>query len=309
MHARRLTSILFGLTFVLLIVGGVVHSTGSSLACPDWPLCYGQVFPQMKGGILYEHSHRLLASSVGLLTVALCAIVWGRRDRNLRALGLAGVGLVIVQGVLGGLTVIYRLPALISIAHLGTSMVFFAWTMFMFFRLRAGAPGPTLVPRAGVALAAGLVYLQIVLGALVRHTGSSLACGLDVLTCAGAALPSNPLQWVQTTHRVGALVVMVAVIAATIGPMKAARQQGRPLVRRLGMLAHTLLLLQLGMGIVTIKTAVHMHVVTTHLALGALLWATMVAFFLSLGPLGASTQSGASSAAATGPTRELDGAC
>ncbi|MCX5731932.1 MAG: COX15/CtaA family protein, partial [Deltaproteobacteria bacterium] len=66
-------------TFVLLVIGGMVHATGSSLACPDWPLCYGQFFPSMEGGVLYEHGHRLVALAVSLLTLALAAVVWRRR--------------------------------------------------------------------------------------------------------------------------------------------------------------------------------------------------------------------------------------
>ena len=288
MLARRLTFILFALTFVLLLVGGVVHTTGSSLACPDWPLCYGEVFPPMRGGILFEHSHRLLASSVGLVTLCVLFLVWGRRDARLRILALIGLSLVVLQGCLGGLTVILRLPPVVSIAHLGTSMIFFAWTLVMGLSLRAhGHPrGKTLVPRAGIGLALGLVYLQLVLGALVRHSGASLACGTEIFTCLGAWAPQGLLQNMQTAHRLLAVAVSVAVIGCTLGPLRAARRSGRPWVRPVGIAAHGILLLQLLMGVLTLKTAVQLHVVTTHLGLGAALWALMVAFYLLTGPLG-----------------------
>ncbi len=208
----------------------------------------------------------------------------------MRPIALIGVALVVVQGLLGGLTVLLRLPALVSILHLGTSMAFFAWTILMNFRLRgtsgALSDAPHVFDRRLVAWAAGLVYVQLLLGAVVRHTHASMACGVDVLTCAGALLPQNGMQMVQTCHRVMAVVVLVALIAATIRPMKWARQHGRGWVRGLAMGIHVAILLQMVMGILTIKTMVHVHVVTTHLALGAFLWGAMVALYLGLGPLG-----------------------
>src|SRR5215813_14491924 len=94
-------------TFVLLLVGGLVNPTGSSLACPDWPLCYGSPFPPMVGGILYEHSHRLAGTGVGILTIVLAVVLW-KEGRG--RLGLVAVGMVLLQGTLGGLTVLLKLP-------------------------------------------------------------------------------------------------------------------------------------------------------------------------------------------------------
>src|SRR5215468_2558833 len=110
------------LTFVLLLMGGLVHNTRSSLACPDWPLCFGSAFPKMVGGVAYEHSHRLAATTVGLLTVALLVTLALRGRWKLGAIGLL---LVVFQGVLGGITVIYRLPTMVSTSHLAVSLIFF----------------------------------------------------------------------------------------------------------------------------------------------------------------------------------------
>src|SRR6185437_16061343 len=112
MSLRRFASVTAGLTFILLLMGGLVHNTGSSLACPDWPLCFGQVFPKMEGGVLVEHSHRLVAATVTILTFVLM-IGCIRRASRVRDAGLAKAGvlafaLILVQALLGGLTVIFR---------------------------------------------------------------------------------------------------------------------------------------------------------------------------------------------------------
>src|SRR4051794_5739474 len=117
MLARLISYALIGTTFFLILLGGIVHTQGASLACPDWPLCYGMVFPPMEGDILLEHGHRLLASAVGLMSVALAVLTYAMGGA-IRRWALLGVALVLGQGILGGLTVLYRLPPPISIAHL-----------------------------------------------------------------------------------------------------------------------------------------------------------------------------------------------
>src|SRR5262249_32873142 len=108
---HRFAVLTAGATFVLLFAGGLVTSTGSGLAVPAWPLAFGQFFPEMVGGVLFEHGHRLVASAVGLLTVVLAGWVVLRDTRPaVRLLGLSALGAVVLQGVLGGITVLYKLP-------------------------------------------------------------------------------------------------------------------------------------------------------------------------------------------------------
>src|SRR3989338_3040959 len=105
-------------TFGLLVAGGLVTSTDSGLAVPDWPLSYGTWFPPMVGGIRYEHGHRMIAAAVGTMIVVLAMWLARREPRRwVRFLGYAAVGTVILQGLFGGLTVLLMLPPQISVAH------------------------------------------------------------------------------------------------------------------------------------------------------------------------------------------------
>src|SRR6266550_341505 len=131
---HRIAILLAGATFPLLFIGGLVTSKGAGLAVPDWPTTFGYnmfLYPwsKMVGSIFYEHSHRLVASLVGLLTIALTVVFWLRERRVwLRWLSLAALGLVILQGVLGGLRVVLLQPTL-AIVHAATAQAFFALTI------------------------------------------------------------------------------------------------------------------------------------------------------------------------------------
>ncbi|MBI2618725.1 MAG: heme A synthase [Ignavibacteriales bacterium] len=171
-------------TFLLIVAGGMVTSTGSGLAVPDWPLSYGQVMPPMVGGIFYEHGHRMIASFVGLLTVILAIWLWRRESRGwVRQLGFAALAAVIVQGVLGGLTVLYLLPTPISVSHAALAQTFFCvMASLALFTSRWWHTEHPIAPRSrGVSLltAAGTltvaIYVQLILGAVMRHTQSGLA--------------------------------------------------------------------------------------------------------------------------------------
>lgn len=263
-------------TFVLLIVGSLVHGTGSSLACPDWPLCYGTFFPKMENGVEYEHSHRLVATGVGIMTVALTVMLFLRKERRLVKLGVAATVLVIFQGVLGGITVLYQLPKAISIAHLATSMCFFS---LMIVIAQRTAPSPPAVPRRlGAArrwlvVAWGVVLTQIVLGGMVRHTASGLAC-LDVPLCNGSLWPITSPEKVQMIHRFGAVIASTAVIAIALFVRKEA--EGSELVRRLALAPLLLVLVQVGIGVASVLSLLDLAIITSHLAVGAALLGSFV---------------------------------
>src|ERR671939_354274 len=132
---HRFSVFLAGCTVVLLLAGSLVTSTGSGLAVPDWPTSYGWsmfTFPPSKwvGGIFYEHTHRLIASTVGFLTIVLASWLWWKDPRPwMKRLGFVALGAVVAQGVLGGLTVLFYLPAAVSTAHAGLAEIFFCLTV------------------------------------------------------------------------------------------------------------------------------------------------------------------------------------
>ena len=216
-------------TLALLLLGSVVHATGSSLACPDWPTCFGTMMPEMKGGVFWEHLHRLWAGALVILfAVAVVAVRRGLPERrDLFLLGLTGLGLLVVQSVLGGLTVIYRLPDAISTSHLALAFLFLALVTVMLVQTGPGAgagsagrgtgstgagAGGGIARRAG-KWAAAMIFAQSVVGALVRHTDSGMACP-DVPLCLGRVIPPlvHPMVQLHFLHRVLGLAVAVVVL-------------------------------------------------------------------------------------------------
>ncbi|MEJ7735490.1 MAG: COX15/CtaA family protein, partial [Polyangiaceae bacterium] len=195
MRLHRFAVLTAAVTYVLLIAGGLVHATGSSLACPDWPLCHGTLMPAMVDGVEYEHSHRLIAGLVATLTVVMGGWIFAARRRDLYALGVAAPLMVLAQAVLGGLTVIFKLPKWITLSHLTLSMCFFSVLLIIAVRTRplelAGAPAaPRAATRQLLAVTGALVLLQMTLGGLVRHSMAGLAC-ITFPLCFGSAWPAD----------------------------------------------------------------------------------------------------------------------
>lgn len=174
-----------GVTLVLIVAGALVTSNDAGLSVPDWPTSFGSIYkmPLMVGGVKYEHTHRMVAEFVGLLTIILAAWTWFVEKRRwLRLLGLAALGTVIAQGILGGITVLFYLPPAISSAHAAVAQTFFciAVTIAVFTgkrtveeqpRVEWDARRPTLFTL--ILLSIFVLYVQLILGAMFRHHGLS----------------------------------------------------------------------------------------------------------------------------------------
>ncbi|MDP3775808.1 MAG: COX15/CtaA family protein [Gemmatimonadales bacterium] len=273
-----------GATFVLVVAGGLVTSTGSGLSVPDWPLSFGTLFPRMEGGVRFEHTHRLIAATVGLLTIGLAVWIARREPRRwVRGLAFVAVGAVVIQSVLGGLTVLFKLPTPISVAHASLAEVFFAMTVALALvtsprwltppdeRPDSGSPSTRTLALA----TATAVYAQVLLGALVRHTGAALVIP-DFPLAFGRLIPpvTSSLVAYQLAHRAGAVIVtlLVAWTAASV----LGRHGDQPLLRRPALALVALLGFQILLGALTIWTRKAVTPTTAHVATGALLLITSV---------------------------------
>jgi cytochrome c oxidase assembly protein subunit 15 len=270
---HRFALLIVGATLVLIFAGGLVTSTGSGLAVPDWPLSYGMLMPPMVGGILFEHGHRMVAASVGFLTLVLAA--WTARTERragVRRLAWAALGVVIAQGVLGGLTVLFLLPTAVSVSHACLAQAFFCLTIALAYA--CSSEWLSAVPREGDRSGAGaaasaatiLVFVQLVLGALMRHLNAGLAIP-DFPLALGRLVP--PFESVGIAIHFSHRLVAVAVVAAVFRLLLAARRSGLRPLRRTAVLAMALVWIQAGLGALTVLSGKAVLPTTLHVATGA----------------------------------------
>jgi cytochrome c oxidase assembly protein subunit 15 len=293
-------------TLLLICSGGMVTSKGVGLAVPDWPTTFGYnmfLFPvsQWIGGIFFEHTHRLIASTVGLLTIVLAIWIW-RVDRRhwLRNLGFAALGAVILQGVLGGLRVtllrdeIGIFHACLAQAFLGMLILITLATSRLWARISAretrSAAGRSL---ARVAIGTTLViYLQLGLGATMRHQHRDLSI-LDFPLAYGTIIPDTspttlaqinawrdaralsdvtPFHiWLQLTHRFVALVIAAGIIASLFLARRTGPDAG--ILSRFADGWFLLLACQITLGAWVIWSNKAADIATAHVAVGATMFA------------------------------------
>jgi cytochrome c oxidase assembly protein subunit 15 len=258
-------------TIFLLTAGALVTSEDAALAVPDWPLSYGTLNPPMVGGIAFEHSHRLIAAGLGLFTIVLAVMLWRVEERRwMKYLGLAAVGGVILQGILGGLTVLKLLHYWLPVMHACTAQIMFAilvsiavftsrWWMENLPQYEdQGSPSIHSI----VTLNAAVVFLQVLAGAGFRHKYISLR-----------------------PHVIGAVVVLAMVIW-TAGVLRRRFPQVSE-ISRARILLHGIVGLQIVLGLVALYSrittadepqpmAFMVASTVAHTVVGALLFATSI---------------------------------
>jgi cytochrome c oxidase assembly protein subunit 15 len=170
---------------VLIIAGALVTSNDAGLSVPDWPTSFGSLYkiPHLVGGVKFEHTHRMIAQFVGFLSIILAVWTWRADGRRwMKYLGVAALGLVIAQGILGGLTVLLYLPPAVSSAHAALAQTFFCVTVLIAIftgpgwveevpRLEFDERRPSLLTLSLISIF--VLYVQLILGAMFRHHGLS----------------------------------------------------------------------------------------------------------------------------------------
>jgi heme a synthase len=263
--ASRVAFAAVAAVFVLMTLGNVVSATGSGLACPDWPLCHGSVIPPLRADVLIEYGHRLAALAASVLIVATTVVTLAQtRAPGLRRLAWLVPILLVVQIALGGITVLLKLPDLVSTAHLINALLILAALIVLGLGLRGAAAAPSDRPRRLARVGLVVLLVQMALGGYVRHSGAGLACP-DFPLCSGDVFPSGWLPSVHWAHRwLGVLLLGLFVHLALAGRTVAAR------------LVAALAVLQVSLGIATVLLQLTPVFRAAHAAIGYSLWAVLV---------------------------------
>lgn len=283
MNLHRFSLLVALATFFLIIAGALVTSHDAGLATSDWPLSNGQVFPKMVGNLFWEHGHRMVATTVGLLTIVLTLYILRKeRRRWVRRLGVFALVAVVAQGLLGGLTVKLMLPLVVSAAHATLAQLFFCTTVSLavftspgWLRERPTAEEHNGVPTRYLCLAAvATIFLQLIIGATLRHS----------------ATWDHPLPTDLLVAHIGGAVAVTLLLATATGTILR-RHADQTYLTRPATIALCLLGVQLLLGLAAYITRQAspnepqplnpmVAITVAHVACGALVFATTIVLTL-----------------------------
>jgi heme A synthase len=272
-------------TYILVVIGGTVRATGSGLACPDWPTCHGRLLPPLEQHNLIEYSHRLFASIVSVLVLVALVAAWKyfRRDRAITSLATLATAILVIQVILGAVTVQADLPASVVTAHLGTAMLLLGCltvlTLVSFRRTSRqdssveDPAGARSFRNAAIVAALGL-YVLLLSGTYVAGSGAGAACSGWPL-CNGQVFPhgAGPVQ-IHFMHRFLVAVITVALALLVYGAYRWQRHNRRLVHAVRG--AFALFVIQAFIGALNVWTSLATGVRILHLAVAAALWVALV---------------------------------
>ncbi len=253
-------------TYLLIVLGAVVRITGSGMGCGDhWPLCNGRLFPPLDDiGTVIEWSHRLVAALVSIQVAALAATTWwlrrgaGSTEQDTPGrLSYLALGLLIVQVLLGAITVKLELPAWSVVLHLGTAMLLLATLVIAAAAGRVGAQHAAPLPTAVLAL----TFVTVLFGALTANLGAAAACGGFPLCNGQVWITAGPLALIHWTHR------LLAYGLAIVATVWAVRTPGGGPKAVLGLIA-----LQIAIGAATVLLGLPTGLQAAHVAVGTAVW-------------------------------------
>ena len=314
---RRLSKLLVISTLLLIFAGALVKSHEVGLSVPDWPTSYGyQMFSfpltDMIGGIFYEHGHRMIATIVGLMTLILAfTIYYTDHSLWLKKTAFFALGLVIIQGLFGGLTVLLFLPTPVSVIHAILAQTFLMVTIFISYGLSKERANRVLkestdykVLRFPTYLVTSIVFIQLIIGALMRHTESGLAIP-DFPLSGGYIIPTfnqemlNTIQSMQFEsglpfvtlnqiiihylHRMGAIAVTISIGWLTLKIIQSKISNER--IYRLTWYLITLLIIQITLGAFTIWSVKEPFITSIHVVNGALILGVSTLLILRVSPV------------------------
>ena len=312
---RRLSKLTVFSTLFLIFAGALVKSHEVGLSVPDWPTTYGKqmfAYPisEMVGGIFYEHGHRMVATIVGFFTMV--QAIWlgfSQEPQWLKKIGFFALGMVILQGLFGGITVLFFLPPPVSIIHGILAQTFFMTTIVLAYGLsierskRTEISGSSGVKR-GAVIMCGLVYVQLILGALMRHTASGMAIP-DFPTMGGLWIPTfsetmihninstlfdldiDPVSRGQVIihffHRLGAIIVTGSI--GLFGYKYGSFAKENKLVFASMVSIIGIVILQFSLGAITVLSERSPYIASFHVVTGAALLGACTLFILRTHPM------------------------
>lgn len=262
--------------FLLLVWGNIVAGLKAGLACPDWPLCHGEVVPPFRWDIYIEFSHRLLGATAGLLLLILSYKRFREYPGLTKLIPVLTVVLLIFQITLGGIVVLMKLPVDITTFHFGIALLIFTLTLYLaYFDGKINRPSFSLSNFGWLFFSlALLVFVQAVLGAYVRHTEAGLACP-DFPKCLGHWIPPV-LKGIVLTHYIHRSVAyLILIVVFSIFIYSFINSRLRHFRSRISLLV-ILIFLQILVGVGVVHSKLFFAVTAIHISLALLILGTVL---------------------------------